>query len=200
MLAAPSARRHPPAAGASPPSAGSLHGFSMEVQEQKNWCWAAVSVSVASFYGAHAWTQCAVASAEFALSCCGQVMVAGCDMAWYLDKALRRVKHLKLAQAGSETFSVIQKEIAAGQPLGCHILWSGSGGHFVALGGWSVASDGTRYVDIHDPLFGLTQITYDDFLTSYRSPADSWDYTYFTAAGAALPTGGAAALETPTNA
>jgi hypothetical protein len=43
--------------------------FTMQHQQQTNWCWAAVSTSVALFYDpVSTWTQCAVASAKESFS------------------------------------------------------------------------------------------------------------------------------------
>jgi hypothetical protein len=83
----------PPMAGAAAPGAGSLAGFVMQVQQKTNWCWAAVSASVAGFFGG-AWTQCAIASAErHPRNCCANPLPNGCDVYWYLDAPLARVGH-----------------------------------------------------------------------------------------------------------
>jgi hypothetical protein len=78
------------ALGGGPADARNL-GFDVEAQQQAQWCWAAVAVSVASFYQPDsAWTQCGVAHAELRTTdCCTRS--GPCDRPWYLDRALQRV-------------------------------------------------------------------------------------------------------------
>src|SRR4051794_4590811 len=77
--------------------------FNMQPQQQNNWCWAAVSVSVALLQAAlPAWQQCQVVSQELGnATCCTNGSSAVCDVPWYLDRALTRVGHLKTWSAGS---------------------------------------------------------------------------------------------------
>jgi hypothetical protein len=70
------------------------------------------------------------------------------------------------------------------RPLGCRIAWAGGSAHFVAIGGWSTAADGTEYVDIYDPYYGFAQKTYADFVSAYRTAGDTWTHSYATAAAA----------------
>src|SRR3954447_18371272 len=74
------------AAGAAGPGSHTLTGFAMQPQEQTEWCWAAVSTSVAVFFGSGSWTQCQVASGELhPIDCCGADASGGCNKPWYLD-------------------------------------------------------------------------------------------------------------------
>jgi hypothetical protein len=182
-------------------TSGSLNGFAVEHQQEDNWCWAAVSTSVATFFGSTAWSQCKVASDELTLSCCGTPDAStGCNVAWYLDRALTRVGHFDYLSAASEPFATVQGEIAAGRPLGCRIAWAVGSAHFVALGGWLTAPDGTQYVDVHDPWYGFTQLPYNTFVSSYRTPGDSWTHSYFVAAAAAVAAAGAPVVNAPKSA
>lgn len=185
----------PPTGGAASAS-NSLSSFSMQTQLQQEWCWAAVSASVAIFFGSTTWTQCKVAAAELSpLDCCGQDASSGCNQAWYLDRALTRVGHFGRLDSSSSPFSDVQAEINGGRPLGCRIQWNGnSGAHFVALGGWSTAADGTEYVDVYDPYYGLVQKTYNDFVSSYRNAGDDWTHSYFTLATPGIASAGAAPI------
>jgi hypothetical protein len=168
--------------GGAPATSKALNAFSVQTQIQTQWCWAAVSTSVAIFFGSTKWTQCQVAADELhPLDCCGADASTGCNKAWSLDGALSRVGHFDRMDASSAPFPDVQTEINSGRPLGCRIQWSGNtGAHFVALGGWSTAPDGTEYVDVHDPYYGFVQKTYNDFLSSYRSSGDDWTHSYFT--------------------
>jgi hypothetical protein len=181
-----------PAGGAIATSSASLSGFSMQIQSETQWCWAAVSTSVAIFYGSVSWTQCKVADVELSpLDCCGADASTKCNQPWYLDTALQVVGHFNRLISSNSPFGDVQTEINARRPLGCRIAWSGGGAHFLALGGWSIAADGTEYVDVYDPYYGFTQTTYPDFDSSYKSPGDAWTHTYFTLATAAAIAGAA---------
>ena len=48
--------------------------FTMQVQTQSNWCWAATATSVSLFYtSSSTWTQCTVANGELNLTdCCSR--------------------------------------------------------------------------------------------------------------------------------
>ncbi|MGY8662415.1 papain-like cysteine protease family protein [Bradyrhizobium sp. UFLA05-109] len=189
----PLARAGAAAADGGAPSQ-SLSGFSVEIQQQSEWCWAAVSSSVASFFGSSAWTQCSIASGELApLNCCGGDASDGCNQPWYLDRALTRVGHFDHIAASDATFAVVQGEINGGRPLGCRIAWAGGSAHFVALGGWSVTADGSQYVMVCDPYYGPTTKKYADFVSAYMTTGDSWTHSYFTGlAGNVAAAGGAA--------
>lgn len=186
----------PPVAGAAPlggagGTSGSLPNFAVARQEQSNWCWAAVSSSVANFFGPPQWTQCRVASAELApLNCCGGDASGSCNQEGYLDRALQRVGHFNQLIFTTLNFGAVQNELNATRPVGCRIAWSGGGAHFVALGGWLIAGNGTQYVDVYDPFYGPTQKKYSDFVSGYMTQGDSWSHTYLTATAAAAAAGG----------
>lgn len=171
-----------PAAGAAPTmAAAALTDFIVTPQEQAEWCWAAVSSSVGNFYGQASWTQCAVASAELTpLNCCGDAAAGDCNKPWRLDTALRSVGHFDRMTSASLAFDAVQAEINARRPVGCRIAWAGGGAHFVALGGWLIAGNGTQYVDVRDSFYGPTRKRYVDLVSAYKSPGDEWSHSYFT--------------------
>lgn len=173
-------------------ASGSLSGFSMQMQQQDNWCWAAVSTSVAEFFGSTAWTQCTIAAAELGLDCCGGDAAAGCNIPWYLDRVLSRVGYFDRMISSNSPFSAVVTEVAAGRPLCCRIAWANSTtAHFMTLAGWSTDENGTEYVEVDDPIFGPTHITYQDFKSAYRQPGDAWTHSYFTRTGGMSVAGGA---------
>jgi len=183
----------PSSLGGAAPASGTLTGFSIQAQQHTEWCWAAVTTSVAVFFGSVNWTQCKVAAGELNLNCCGSDGPNGCNKPWYLDRPLARVGHLDRLLPQVIPMATVQQEILADRPIGCRIAWAQGSAHFVAIGGWSTDPDGTDYVDAYDPAHGLlVQKTYADFVSSYSMPGDSWTHTYFTlrsagAAGGALP-------------
>jgi hypothetical protein len=195
--------------GGSSGKSGSL-SFSIQPQEQTEWCWSAVSVSVANFFGTATWRQCTLAAAELSpLNCCGGDGPVGppngCNKPWSLDTALSRVGHYAHMVTGTQSFSVVQQEITAGRPICCRIEWAGNlaGAHFVAVAGWSVLPDGTEYLEVYDPNNGVfTQKVYADFCSAYQSVGDRWSHSYFTQAGGpgALAGGAVPAQPSPVNA
>lgn len=155
--------------------------FAMEVQEEDQWCWAAVAVSVARFFDpATGWTQCLLACAEFERSdCCDPAHRDDCDKPWYLNRALARTDNLAApTHVGPRTFAEVAGEIDAGRPAGCRIEWRGGDeGHFVVIGGWLKAASGKEYVDVFDPKFGFDQIPYAELRDAYRFTG-RWEHSY----------------------
>ena len=174
-----------PAGGAAPVAVGGASlAFTMHVQEQDNWCWAATAMSVSLFYNSgSSWTQCTVANQILSLptgvGCCPNGSIPACDVPWYLDRALAATSNLLDVRSGTVGFSDLAALIGSANPLGARIAWSGGGGHFVVLHGWKKTTVG-EFVDVADPFNGSTsQVRYSDFLSSYRSTG-SWTHSYWT--------------------
>lgn len=158
--------------------------FTMQHQQQTNWCWAAVSTSIANFFGTSgpgggAWFQCDVANGELGQTgCCGNGGTPACNQDWYLDLALKRVSHLAgPATSGPASFSYIMNEIDARRPVGVRIGWNDGGGHFVALTGYD-ETNGAQELDIEDPWYGPSTYDYGTFVSSYQAGAGQWTHTY----------------------
>lgn len=154
--------------------------FTMEHQQQTQWCWAAVSTSVSHYYDASsAWTQCTVVNGELGQStCCKSGSSAACNQPWYLDLALTRTGNLAAVSAGTTSFAGTRGEIDAGRPLGARIGWSGGGGHFVVLAGYK-PDPGSERVAIEDPWYGASDIALSTFTSSYQGTG-SWTHSYTT--------------------
>lgn len=177
----------PPARGFGPIGGGPAHSlaFTMQTQQQTEWCWAATSASVDDFYGpAGMKSQCKIVSGVLGGTCCATPGAGSCNQPYYLDIALTWVGHLAqpcigtaiaLASAGAGTPS-IEDEINAGHPVGCHISWSGGGGHFNAIHGYDT---NTQDVDVADPYYSTHTLPYAVFKTKYQSTG-SWDASYLT--------------------
>jgi hypothetical protein len=176
------ASQMPPRGGFAP--AKSI-AFSIQSQGLPNWCWAAVSASVAAYFGsASAWTQCKIASSCLGATCCSNpVPDPTCDDTYYLDKALQVVGHLArgpgpIVASGPAQMPQIQTEINSSRPLCAYIDWgNGTDGHFVVLSGYDPASSEVR---IDDP-DGATQtwMAYSAACTSYPG-GGTWGFTYWT--------------------
>jgi hypothetical protein len=153
--------------------------FNMEAQTQSNWCWAATATSVSHFYWFLSnWTQCLVANAELNLKgCCKSPVPGACNVPWFLDRALTQTKNF-VSITGPITFQQVRTEIDAGRPVGARIGWSGGGGHFMVIYGYSSIA-GTDYLDIDDPIYGKSHLTVADFSSNYQG-SGSWTHSYFT--------------------
>jgi hypothetical protein len=158
--------------------AGKSLSFTMQTQTQTEWCWAATSTSVSIFYTpASAWTQCGVANQELGRAdCCTNG--GNCNRPWYLDKALTRTGNFADFRPGAGSFQDVITELDADRPFGCRVEWTGGNGHFVVLAGWR-SGGGVDYVDVHDPIYGFSQIPISKFTSSYRD-IGRWTHCYFT--------------------
>jgi hypothetical protein len=152
----------------------------MQHQTQTNWCWAATSRSVSHYYWFFSsWTQCKTAGAELGRTdCCNATVPSACNVPWYLDKALTRTSNLDHMVSATISFSAIETELKAGRVIGARIGWSGGGGHFVCIYGFSRIGF-REFVDIDDPIFGKSHITLATFTSNYQG-SGSWTHTYFT--------------------
>lgn len=153
--------------------------FQMQHQQQTNWCWAAVSTSVALYDDpSSSWTQCTVANGELSRTdCCGVGGSTSCNVYGYLNTALSRVGHLDHMDTTVAAFQSVDSEIDAGRPLGIRVAWSGGGAHFLAIIGY--LEDVQNYVAVDDPIYGKSDVSYDTLKTSYQG-SGTWTHTYYT--------------------
>jgi hypothetical protein len=163
----------------SPSDREELIKFSVQKQQRANWCWAAVSTSVAVYFGSKEWTQCKLASLELELECCKKNYTEKCNQRRELQPPLKRVGHFREQIEKASSFAQLQAEIHAGRPLCCRVLWSNQIGHFVVIAGWSIAPEGTQYVEVRDPIYGPVATAYDEFCSAYREPGTPWTHSYF---------------------
>jgi Papain-like cysteine protease AvrRpt2 len=154
--------------------------FNMQHQQQGNWCWSALTTSVAAYYDpTTAWTQCSLVNAEFGRGdCCNAGSSASCNQPWFPDRSLTRVGRLNQFLNGTLTTVQVAAEMAQTTPVGVGTYWAGGGGHAIAIRG-RFLSGGTEYLSIADPWFGDSDVTYDSFLHQYQGTG-SWGTTYKT--------------------
>ncbi|HEX6751428.1 MAG TPA: papain-like cysteine protease family protein [Longimicrobium sp.] len=153
--------------------------FTMQHQEQTQWCWSATTVSVSHFYNAAStWTQCALVNAELVRNdCCPAGNSAACNVPWTLSDPLTRTGNLASWQNGTITYASIQGQIDTGRVVCCRIGWSGGGGHFCAIRGY--CSTTADWLNIGDPWYGDSSYTYPGFSSAYQG-SGSWTHTYLT--------------------
>jgi hypothetical protein len=154
--------------------------FSMQQQQQSNWCWAATATSVALFYGpASGWTQCTVANDELGRTdCCASGASGPCNVYGYLDQALSVVGRLDHWVGGTASTAQIETEVTFARPLGIRVAWSGGGAHFLCIIG-QYSAGGVDYVTVDDPIYSRSNVPYNTLLTAYQGTG-TWTHTYYT--------------------
>jgi len=160
---------------------GNPLGFTMQHQEQTQWCWAAVSVSINRFYHpASGQTQCAVANVAMGqTTCCQNGGSAQCNQPWFLDQALQMVNDLNAWSPGKAAFAKVRNEIDNCRPLCLRIGWNGCGGHFVTAYGY--ATQPNQRMNVADPWYGNSVVRYNLFPSGYQG-GGSWTDSYTTRA------------------
>lgn len=154
--------------------------FNMQAQLASNWCWAATSNSVSHYYWFRStFTQCGIVNAELnRTDACNSPIPSGANVPWYLDRALTRTNNFVSITGGQASFALIRSEIDAGRPVGARIGWSGGGGHFMVIYGYSVWF-GVEWLDIDDPIYGKSHLKLTDFATKYQGTG-TWTHYYLT--------------------
>ena len=157
---------------------GNPLGFTMQHQQQTQWCWAAVSVSVNLYYHpASGQTQCAVANTGMGqTTCCVDGSTVQCNQPWFLDQALQIVGNLNAVTGGKAALTAVKAEINQCHPLCLRIGWNGGGGHFVAIYGYS-----RKLINVGDPWYGNSVVAYASFPNTYQG-GGSWTDSYTTKA------------------
>ena len=156
--------------------------FSMQHQQQGNWCWAAVAASVRNYFQSPPdplMQQCTVVNHQLSRTdCCATAPPTGCNVRGSLQRALAWVGHLKARQSGTLDIGPISLQINTKCPIGVRISWRGGGAHFVAIVGYSDLPTG-QFVDVEDPLYGPSVFRLSAFKTGYKSDG-TWTHTFLT--------------------
>ncbi|WP_309644789.1 papain-like cysteine protease family protein [Phenylobacterium sp.] len=155
--------------------------FRVDPQTQDQWCWAAVSSSVARFFdGNTAWTQCRVASAEFPpTNCCGPAASGPCNRWWFLERALGRTANLRSFTTGPADPALVEGELTGGAPLGIRVQWKDGTGHFLVIAGIDMGMTPPR-VTVTDPIFGVSVLPFTALSGQYQQGQGVWTHTYAT--------------------
>ena len=153
-----------------------LPGFVMEPQSRTQWCWAAVTASVDTYYNEVVRVdQCRVASLVLSRNCCR----LGCNRPNRLDRGLRSVGRFRALERSSAGDVDVQAEFEAGRPTGVLIRWRGGGGHFVAIAGVQPNPQGL-ILHVDDPRTGSRHTLLSARLRSGYKGTGDWTATYFT--------------------
>lgn len=160
--------------------------FTIQTQQQTNWCWAACACSISVFFNsAPIWSkQCTLANTAFGISgtndCCTNGSSSSCNLPCDPNKALTITKNSQQNSfSGAASIPQIQTEINAGHPIFCEMLLNGGNDvHCVVIYGYNFGI-GSASLNIADPEpgVGYSIVPYDTFKSAYRG-SGKWNYTY----------------------
>jgi hypothetical protein len=156
-----------------------LNGFHGYTQRQRNWCWAAVCVSISNYFRDRSdhLQQCEVVNLSLSRSdCC--LLPSLYDMPWSLENALRAVGHLESQVPGpigaiGGVAAVIHEIGVEHEPVAVRNRLPGGTTHFVVICGYQ--GYGRSFL-VWDPVGRYVQMNPMHWLNDMGA----WANTYFT--------------------
>jgi hypothetical protein len=134
-------------------------------QSQSNWCWAACGEMLFRFGEMPQWTQCALASAQFGLTCCSD-LPDGCDQGCW--------PHLAYPGHGLDTDMVkaplslqeVRDELNDGRPVQVCYQWANTNSTHVAL---IVGEYSNGEFEVFDPaaIYGRRRLPFSQIENAY---------------------------------
>jgi hypothetical protein len=159
----------------------------MEKQQQTNWCWAAVAVSVHNFLDpGSGLTQGEIATPvlrdarEISRGVDCTATPGLCNIRAALHVALTITGNLETdgyLRGERLLFRNVKNWVDADLPVGARIVWATGGAHFVVLDGYREFQSGAQQVHVRDPLYGPSFQFFEDFVADYP-PGGNWQDTY----------------------
>lgn len=146
--------------------------FIMQPQQQNNWCWSAVAVSMGNYYKTGNWTQCGVASEQLDRECCKRPRP--CDVPSTLDRALKITRTFSEMVLTRLQPDAVERQINMGRPVGLRCAWNGGGAHFMAIYGYD-----NSYIMVADSIYGYSLNFIYAFPVLYNG-GGTWTHSYFT--------------------
>jgi hypothetical protein len=149
----------------------------MEQQQETDWCWNAVSVSLQHYFKpASQLTQ-----DQFAVQALG-VPLADADQPFYLSTALTDLGLLNGAPLPDFlSFSAIQAQLDANLPVCVKIAWNEGGFHYLVITGYDVSPGGDPQIYVSDPILQDSNVVVWDYASfvffyspSYTNAEGAW--------------------------
>jgi papain like cysteine protease AvrRpt2 len=155
--------------------------FTLQQQQQTEWCWAAVATSICLFYSpGGGQSQCDLANGQLGqTTCCQDGSTAACNQPWYLDSALSATGNLDHYTSSPAPLQDIGQQVDGSRPLAIRIGWEGGGGHFIVITGYDDSAPGNEMIAINDPVSGPSIWSYNSLVSSYEG-SGTWTHSYFT--------------------
>lgn len=149
-------------------------------QMQSEWCWAACSAMVLSYYGNLDVNKCDFVNWLFSQTkCCNDSNSNDCNKNCQWSDIVKIYSHWKIKCTKKEdnvSFSTIVSEINLGRPVEIGYNWLFGGGHVVLAIGYDASVLDRKYLYLNDPSRGHGWYLYDDVLNA--GDKGSWVYTW----------------------
>jgi hypothetical protein len=151
--------------------------FFLPPQEQSNWCWAAVGVSLAKYFHGLDHPQCELVQAVTnipGVDCCGTPDNPACNAVQRISLVLEEINVPHRGDPGQPqatlSYNEIRGDIQNDRPIIC--LMSGDTGyHYVVIVGWFL-QNGIPWLRVDDPADGFRKETsFSDFLQQFEGRA-----------------------------
>jgi hypothetical protein len=164
--------------------------FVMQVQQEDEWCWAAVAVSIHSYLNPDsepAWTQATLATKVLqeegtipaTVNC--SVSPDLCDCTAPLSTAFTTTGNFSKTVAAPLSFASLKQQLDNGIPVCAQIDWFDGGAHAIALDGYQIYTSGEQAVVVQDPLNRPSIQFYEDLVSDYP-PGGTWSNTFLVKA------------------
>jgi Papain-like cysteine protease AvrRpt2 len=161
------------------------NNFQIQTQQKLNWCWAAVAATVSSYF----WPDSNIKQCDIAKKVLKIQSEEDCsdssDKAASFEKTLDVLNGMMPRQLNNKSllgrslaFEDIQGQIDSGRPVCVRIEWDvDEGAHVVMITGYSVSKSTQIWLDISDPYYEDSTVTYENFSDAYLD-AGKWTDTY----------------------
>ena len=136
--------------------------FPMEHQQEPEWCWDAVAVSIERYFNP--------ASQQTQVQLADQVFGRPADEGWYLSNALQRLGRATRTVSGPLTFAEIQEQVKQNLPVCVEIQWDSLHFHYVVISGYRFSPTGAPQLLVSDPLLQDSNVVvwdYEAFVLAY---------------------------------
>lgn len=158
--------------------------FEMQPQQQDNWCWAAVAVSIRNYLdpASEPMTQGALANQVLAPSIppgvdCSKTPEK-CDLPASLKDVFTKTGNLQdYHENAVPDFASLKKWLDLNLPVCAQIGWFEGGAHAIALDGYIEFTSELQIVSVQDPLYGPSFHFYDNLWTNYLAQG-CWTDTF----------------------
>lgn len=156
--------------------------FQMQEQKLDQWCWAAVGVSVAKYFEPDSTLdqfQLAALVLNMPGGCRGNA-IPECDKGASLTTVFEKLNRLAgNSILGPVSFAQVRQVIDGGWPIPVRIVWDDNPGnaHAVVITGYSISASGVPLLQVDDPFYDRSILSYDTFVSSYHG-SGRWERTY----------------------
>lgn len=156
-----------------------ISDYMIDKQLQSNWCWAAITASLARFYKKNDFAdQTKLVSTILSNGyCCNGKGCGMCNRPWYVGEALDHVGILRNAIPYPVSQEALIRELACNRPVVVVIKWQQSAtGHILVVSGFTRSRQFLTW-DSRGP--GMRLLSFSDLCTGYEGKS-LWVNTFFT--------------------